>query len=371
MNADGNEFESPHAGFGKNRPPAELKAGRHGSLSSGLAIRVAGLLVGMGLAASAQETNRHVIRLLSLTSPILFQGDARTAYRDPAAIYHDGVFHLYFTLVRMEPDGKPYSFTAWSKSRDLAHWTEPKTFTPRDRNLNFSSPGNVIRFSNQWVLCLQTYPRPNGEKFGNESSRLWTRRSDDLEHWSQPELLRVKGPGVPVERMGRMIDPYLVEDKDEPGRWWCFYKQNGASRSWSRDLETWQDAGHFPAGENVCVVVDGSEYVMFHSPANGIGVKRSRDLKSWQDEGLITLGQRDWPWARGRLTAGFVLDLRRVPGVGAAILFFHGSGPADERTMFDNFASLGLAWSTDLKTWQWPGKQEESPPRNSAKSSSP
>ena len=30
----------------------------------------------------------------------------------------------------------------------------------------------------------------------------------------------------------------------------------------------------------------------------------------------MTLGQENWPWARGRLTAGFVLDLRSGPAVG-------------------------------------------------------
>ena len=308
--------------------------------------------------ASESPAPSHALRWDALRSPVLFQGDTVTAYRDPAAVFHDGVFHLYFTLVKTEADGKPYSFTAWSQSRDLAHWTEPKTFTPRDRGLNFCSPGNVIRFSNQWVLCVSSYPRPHGEKFGNESARLWIMRSDDLENWSSPELLRVKGPEVPVENMGRMIDPYLLEDKDEPGKWWCFFKQNGASRAWSRDLKSWNYAGHVPAGENVCVLVEGGEYVMFHSPANGIGVKRSRDLKQWREEGLLTLGQKDWPWAKGRLTAGFVLDLRGEPGVGKFIMFFHGSGPEDERTMFDNFASIGLAWSEDLKTWHWLGQGE-------------
>ena len=44
---------------------------------------------------------------------------------------------------------------------------------------------------------------------------------------------------VQREDMGRMIDPYLIRDKDEPGKWWCFYKQNGVSYSWSHDLENW------------------------------------------------------------------------------------------------------------------------------------
>lgn len=297
----------------------------------------------------------------ALSSPILFHGDATTAYRDPAVVYHEGVFHLFFTLVRTEPDRQVFLYTAHSMSRDLARWTPPATLTPRDQRLNYSSPGNAVRFHDQWVLCVSSYPRPKGEKYGNQDARLWILRSNDLDHWGQPELLRVKGLDVPVEKMGRMIDPYLFEDKDEPGKWWCFYKQNGVSMSWSRDLRRWTYFGRADAGENVCILVEGNEYVLFHSPQNGIGVKRSQDLQHWRDCGLITLGQTEWPWARGRLTAGFVLDLRREPGVGRYLLFFHGSGPEDERTMFDHHASLGIAWSSDLVNWNWPGKQAQSP----------
>ncbi len=294
----------------------------------------------------------------ALSSPILFRGDAGTAYRDPAAIYHDGVFHLFFTLVRAGDDGRPWMFTATSKSRDLERWTPPRILTPKDRKLNFSSPGNVVRFNHEWVLCLQTYPRPGGGKYGNATARLWIMRSADLETWGEPELLRVKGPDVPVEKMGRMIDPFLFPDKEDPGKWWCFFKQNGVSMSWSRDLRSWTYVGRAEAGENTCVLIDDDQYLLFHAPNNGIGLKRSRDLKTWHDEALFTLGQRDWPWAQGRLTAGFVLDLRHEPAVGQALMFFHGSGPEDERTMFDKFASLGLAWSDDLKNWNWPGKEK-------------
>lgn len=294
--------------------------------------------------------------LAAVPSPILFRGDATTAYRDPTAVYHEGVFRLFFTLVKTEADGNPYLYTATSKSADLVHWTEPRILTPRDRKLNYSSPGNIVRCGTQWVMCLQTYPRPKGEKYGNATARLWTMRSEDLETWSQPELLRVKGPDLPVEAMGRMIDPYLLQAKDSPDKWLCFYKQNGVSMSWSRDLKTWTYAGRFDGGENSCVIVDGNEYVLFHSPQNGIGVKRSGDLRNWRDAGLLLLGQKDWPWAQGRLTAGFVLDLKHDPRVGKYLMFFHGSGPEDERTMFDNYASLGLAWSDDLLQWQWPGK---------------
>src|SRR4051812_41216447 len=77
------------------------------------------------------------IDLSALQSPVLFRGDATTAYRDPAAIYHDGWCRQFFTLVRIEPDGKVFSYIAWSKSQDLVHWSEPKIFSPRDQRLNF------------------------------------------------------------------------------------------------------------------------------------------------------------------------------------------------------------------------------------------
>lgn len=300
------------------------------------------------------------IRFSDIPSPIIFRGDATTAYRDPAVVYDHGWFHLYFSVMKIDPDKKVFARTAWSKSDDLVHWTQPVIFTPPDPNLNYGSPGDVIRFGNEWILCLQTYPRPNGERYGNKDSRVWIMRSNDLENWGPAELLRVKGPDVPPEKMGRMIDPFLIKDKDDPDKWWCFFKQNGIGLSWSRDLKTWTFEGNIPAGENPCVIVDGGEYVLYHSPGNGIGVKRSPDLKTWKNAGLLTLGQKGWPWAQGRLTAGFVLDLRGDPKVGKALLFFHGSDfpETDPRGGFDNFASLGLAWSDDLTNWHWPEKTD-------------
>jgi hypothetical protein len=301
----------------------------------------------------------ETLNLNALTSPILFRGDATTAYRDPAVLYDNGTFWLIISYVTIDPDKKAYDQLAWTKSQDLIHWTPVVPFTPKDRHLNYSSPGDIVRFGGQWVLCAQTYPRPNGERYGNADSRLWLFRSADLEHWSEPELLQVKGPDVPREKMGRMIDPFLIQDKDDPNTWWCFYKQNGISLSWSHDLKNWTCFGRINAGENPCVILDNGEYVLSHSPTTGIGIKRSSDLKNWRDEGVLMLGEKDWPWAHGRLTAGFLLDLRKDPRVGKVLLFFHGSDyPEDDpQGGFDNYASIGVAWSDDLKHWDWPGKK--------------
>ena len=292
----------------------------------------------------------------------VFRGTASTAYRDPAALYADGTFHLFFTYIDAE-DGEVAATTCHSQSRDLVRWTPPRALTPRDPRLNYSSPGNVVKDGGDWVLCLQTYPRPGARlddvppKYGNADCRLFTMRSRDLRTWSEPVLLRVKRPDTPRGKMGRMIDPYLVRGAD--GLWRCFFKQNGASFSISPDLKTWTFAGRTEAGENVCVLPDDAGgWLMLHSPRNGMGVKRSADLVHWTDRpGLITLGQRDWPWARGRITAGAVLDARGIAGVGKYLLFFHASGPKTEpEGDFDRNASIGLAWSDDLLNWDWPGK---------------
>ena len=291
-----------------------------------------------------------------IPGPVLLRGDHRIAYRDPAAIYHEGTFRVWFSLVDREPDGRCFWYTAISRSRDLIQWSPPERVTPRDQSLNYSSPGNVIRFGGRWHLCLQTYPTPNSEVHGTQAARVFMMTSDDLERWDEPRLMRVKGPDVPEGDMGRMIDPYLAQDKDEPGKWWCFYKQNGASMSYSYDLETWAYFGRVEAGENVCVLVEDDEYVLIHAPRNGVGFKRSRDLMHWTDQGLLTLGQEAWPWAAGRLTAAFVLDLRHEPRVGRYLMFFHGCvSRAIDPWNTHGQGSLALAWSDDLVHWEWPG----------------
>lgn len=284
-----------------------------------------------------------------VASPILFAGSETTAYRDPAVWYENGKFYLFCTYVECHEDG-PYLTCVESVSENLTDWSAPKEITPRDRSLNFSSPGNIVRCGEDYVLCLQTYCRENGEKYGNDRSRVWTMRSRNLVDWDTPQLLRVKGD-IPEAEMGRMIDPFLLRDGEQ---WRCLYKQNGVSVSVSDDLQHWTYASHTECGENVCVLRDGDEYVIFHSPRNGIGMLRTRDFRHFHPHGeLITLGQSEWDWAKGRITAGFVLDLRHEPEYGKYILFFHGSGPEDEQTMFDHHASIGFAWSDDLTHWEY------------------
>lgn len=320
-----------------------------------------GLIVSFSLFSTGLYAQQN--KLESFSSPIIFKGNDSVAYRDPAILYHKKLFYLFFTMVKSEADGKVYSYTAMSTSKDLKKWSDKKILTPRDQNLDYSSPGNVIRYKNEWLLCLQTYPRPNYyikdmPKFGTGDARIYIMRSKNLKRWSLPELLRVKGNEVSQKNMGRMIDPYLIEDKEEKGKWWCFYKQNGVSMSYTYDFKHWKYVGHTESGENVSVLKEDSTYILFHAPKNGIGVKKSTDLKHWEEFGnLITLGQKEWPWAKGRITAGTVMNLKNNANYGVYLMFFHGSGPlTEEAGDFDKNASIGIAWSKDLINWSWPNE---------------
>ncbi|MCK5104095.1 MAG: hypothetical protein KAR17_14820, partial [Cyclobacteriaceae bacterium] len=192
-------------------------------------MRILLLALIIGLTSTFSTSKAQEFDFNKIKSPIIFKGDYKFAYRDPAVVYHNDKFHLFFTLVERASDTGMYLFVAYSNSDDLVHWSFPRKITPKDRNLNYSSPGNIVKFNNEWIMCLQTYPTPNNETWGNATSRIWIMRSKDLVDWSEPEILMVKGDEIPVSEMGRMIDPYLLEDGNEPGKWWCYYKQNGVS----------------------------------------------------------------------------------------------------------------------------------------------
>lgn len=281
--------------------------------------------------------------------PIL-QAEGNRAYRDPACYYHNGLYHLFYTLSVLEGDDI-YNRLAMRKSSDLLHWGDEHILTPKDAALNFCSPGNVLQKGNHFFLCLCSYPLPNGwqkRPYAEETARLYIMESEDLETFGSPCLLYVKGKDVSEKNMGRMIDPYIFEDKDEEGKYWILYKQNGMSMSYSYDLKNWAYVGHVDAGENACILIDHGEYVLFHSPANGIGIKRSDDLHNWRDEGLLPVFQTVPDWANGRLTAGFVM---RKPEENGYLLFFHGSRKECQPEIHGG-ASIGLLQSSNLRDWK-------------------
>ena len=272
---------------------------------------------------------------------LLFEQTKTCSYRDPAAYIENGTIYLFFTLVENTPE-RQYFYVAVSRSTDFINWSKFEILTEKDNLKNYSSPGNVIKFNNDYYLCLQTYPRKDGQIYGNENSRIFTIKSKDLIHWDEPILLKVKG-NIPERDMGRMIDPYLLDDGD---KFICFFKQNGVSYSTSKDLANWKFQGFTECGENVCVIKENDEYLIFNSPDNGINIMATKDFKTFTDVRTLYLNQENKPWAKDRITAGFVIDTSSISPYKYA-MFYHGDN--EDAYLFG--ASLAVAFSDDLINW--------------------
>lgn len=281
--------------------------------------------------------------------PVIFYGNQKIAYRDPACFYADGCYHLFFTLSQKE-SGYMYNFVAKSDSIDLKNWSKPQILTKKDRTKNFCSPGCVLPYQDQYCLCITSYPllKPyRKDSIADQTARLYLMYTKDFSVFSEPELIHPKGENYTFEEEGRMIDPFLLENKDVPGEYLLFFKQNGVSLSSSRDLKRWSFCGRAEGGENACVLVRNGEYFLIHSPENGIGMKRSSDLIHWIDLGVTTLWQEESPWADGRLTAGFAMEAKGGSRY-RYLLFYHGSRK-DCPPETHGAASLALAFTDDFQ----------------------
>lgn len=285
---------------------------------------------------------------MPVCEPVL-RGNGIFAYRDPACIFHEGKYHLFMT-VSEKADGYMYNRLGMSVSSDPLHFPAPRLLTPRDRSLNFCSPGSIVAADDgTFIICVTSYPMPEPyavRPYADATARLFFIRTRDFDTFSVPEPVAAKGD-TPFAGLGRMIDPFLFRDRDDSGLYHLFFKQNGVSHSVSRDLKHWQLQGFFSGGENACVLPWDDGYLLIHSPANGIGIKFSRDLAHWEDRGIRTLDQEKWPWASGRLTAAFALEAPAdIPY--RYLVFFHGSA-ADSVPETHGNASVAAVGTDDFE----------------------
>lgn len=278
--------------------------------------------------------------------PIIFNGNEKTAYRDPACYYYEGNYHLFFTVSEKE-NGYMFNRVAHSVSVDLKKFTEPELITEKDIAKNFCSPGNVIEHNGEYLICITSYPMPfpySQKSCADDTARLFFIKTKDFKTFSSPERIFPKGRACVDE--GRMIDPFIFNNGNE---YLLFFKQNGVSLSCSQDLINWEFIGHTEGGENACVIKEGDRYILIHSPHNGIGIKESYDLKTWTDIGIYTLDQERWDFASGRLTAAFAMPAKDACGY-KYIVFFHGSR-ADSYPETHGSASLAYAYTNDFKKY--------------------
>jgi hypothetical protein len=297
------------------------------------------------------------IQSSAISNPVISRG-ANEAARDMALFYERDTLYCFYSSVTKDQQRYQWCLEV-TETTDGVNWSPSRRLTTS--KLNFSSPGNIIRHQDEYVMCVQSYPSEDGDGCGTEESRLWLMRSKDLVLWDDPTPMNPEGSQATWTETRRQIDPYIVEFH---GKFWCFCKTSGqTSLLVSDDLLEWTEAspdrpvlskdqtsnvGH----ENPCVVQNENEFVMFFSkcgPGRGHGIACSDDLLNWRD--VHYLDFPELPWANNGPSAAMVIDLRQE--IGVWLMAFHGEEIGTE-PLGRWGASIGLAWGETLEDWTVP-----------------
>jgi predicted GH43/DUF377 family glycosyl hydrolase len=291
-------------------------------------------------------------RLFILKNPVQYLGTT-------SICYHEGNFHLYFTVVKGVFEDRQAWFIGHVKTQDFILFDEMTCISPE----GYGSPGNVFLHEGQFVICYQSYPRKSLDKAPGDECRLFFSYSDDLERWGDPEIVSVEGCrsnwGVKGSWQRRQIDPYVLREGDT---YYLFYKGGYHMGLWaSEDLRTWRDLtpdkpllktgpeSWSHGVENPCVIkVDERFYMFYDSTGRYEGRKEyllhyitSPDLANWDAGHTLPLPRT--------VGAPFIIDLRETFGV--FIIAFHCG---TDRTDADRYLSgLGIGWSEDFRKWKF------------------
>jgi hypothetical protein len=310
-------------------------------------------------------TTGHILSPFEdVRNPIAIGRPPQLGLRDPALFIRNGTVHLFYTACAW--DGQ--EIISWIEQRsslDLQHWSEPRRISPVP---GLCSPGNVVEADGRFVLCCQhlpvTLPR-FGVGYTRHDCRLWLLESDDLRDWSDPIAVAPGGSRAAWCDSPRMIDAYLVRDREA---WLMFYKGHariGANEHGgligllsSRDLRTWEelspdrpvfgdpDDASGQGYENPCVVRQGDGWRCYLKVCDGtsdLAVADSADLRRWSRPRPLDLPRR--PWMSLPPNAPMVVDARACFGVW--LMAFHCDQPA-----LPLGGQIGLAWSVDGERWE-------------------
>ncbi|MBE6367606.1 MAG: hypothetical protein E7052_06835 [Lentisphaerae bacterium] len=280
----------------------------------------------------------------------------RCSTRDPAAIWHNGEFYLYFTVqFNQHRWGAPEGYQCFvTVTRDFRNFTNPRPVTPT----GYVSPGSVIRFNNKWYMSVTRYPWPTA---------VCLVESDDLLNWSEPRIVMPTHHG---EYWGNEahgpIDGYLLEWKN---RIWLLFTdfQKGTTSQHlglavSDDMQSFEnltpdrpllDSDFYNANrgiENASIVADGDQLYLFCSvgmPEQRIAMLQSNDIMHWSKlDGQAEIDGLRQEWSKFIASAQFVADWRELTGYW--VMLFMGTRHFDA---YDRM-SLGMARSLDLKNWE-------------------
>ncbi len=287
--------------------------------------------------------------IASLRNPIF--GLPGVSVRDPAAVWREGVCHLYYT----RHIGSWTQNASWDvglvTTRDFRRFSEESVITPK----GYASPGNVVRVDGRWVLPVQSYPWP---------SEIALIESEDLIDWSAPRHIVPADTGPGWDAAHGPIDGWLFRYE---GLWHCVWTSFLAGTdhrafgvSVSADLVAWENrtpeaafidgsAYNGNGGVENCTVLEAEGRWHFFasvgmSPQHlaHVAAEAPFEWPALTPEAEVDLPEQ--PWCAYSQAAVFVDDWRDLCGQYAMI--YHGVGTPESDAVF------GLAFSRDLFGWR-------------------
>lgn len=279
----------------------------------------------------------------------------RDSVRDPCAVYHDGTFYLYYTVMS-EPSRwcSPHTYRLeMTTTRDFVRFTPPQVISP----FGYASPGNVMFVEGRWLMSAQRYPWPTA---------IVVLESKDLVTWSKPRQVIGADTGLFWSKKHGPIDGFLFGWQDK--LYLVFTNQTRDKEAQQVGLAVAEDLEHFTVltpdrplldssaydqvqgVENCSILVQGDTLYLFVSVGMAeqkVARVKSRDLFHWPaltpEHEIAGLNQE---WSRHYACAQFVADWR--DSLGAYVMFYMGCRHKDP---FERMA-LGMAVSNDLDHWE-------------------
>jgi len=297
--------------------------------------------------------------------------------KDQALVWSSGLWHMIFSQVTEDPaaPGGVHWDVATATSPDLARWSAASPWPAQAGVYGVASPDVVRDPEGRFVVTYQSDPGGTGP--AGTQARLFYRTSSDLVRWSAPHPL---APSLAPSPRDRMIDGALVftgpqlllgfkySSPTQPDVFEMARSTTGAlSGPWQLvgrpDIQvaggTIENYEFVTVGGRWRLVATSNNldqpwiFTLAGDPANPSGWLRwtggyEMDIPSQSfntGPGLSSIGYE-------HANSAFLCDAGSLPGHFVYLLY----AGSDELTRFGGWghAEIGIARSTDLRTWQVP-----------------
>lgn len=297
--------------------------------------------------------------LAKIKAPLIWKSTEEVGYSHPIAHFCNGKYYFFFTVVHKN-NGDSYKTIAISTSTDLRRYTTPgmlqfgkeSQLEEPQRKVELFNPSGLVEFQGNYYLCCESNKNLDG------NCDIYLIKSKDLEEFEEPVPI-----DLPGNARGSFQKPYLIKDREQPGRVWCIYQDNGLVSAWTEDMKSWHFASRSTmTADEICVLAREDSYLLYTTREEGVFVWQTKSLETpiWKalgEQKPLSLYRNCHEWACGKLGCSCVV---KDPITGYFLMLYWGAREAS----LPEDGTLALAFSADLLHWMTFTKDKATFPEN-------